>query len=385
MCLQVVNSIRDNVRPALERFVKVDIATKEGKDIVIATIQRGDARPYYLHGKGLRPEGVFIRKGPATIPASENEILELIKTTSGNDFESNPCLLQELTFKYSQQFFLQCSKALNETTMKSLGFFDDAQRFTNLAYLFSDQCKCSLKLAYFLTDPASGDEVFQDRLEVTGSVLEQLEKGMAWLDRNNRSGATFGLMQRIDHRDYPPKALRETLINAVVHRDYSFNGPTLVNLYADHLEVISIGGLVKGLNVDDMLLGVSRPRNIHLADVFVKLKLVEGWGTGIRTIEKKYSQNTLKPQFQVSAGAFKVVLPMLDAQRKLDETKSAALTPLETGILDMLHAQPTASRKDLQDKLHAPQSTTIVALKKLQARGLIARIREGKSFSYQAK
>lgn len=303
----------------------------------------------------------------------------------GFAYEQNPSRDQDLTFAYALRIFQQNGQRLDKEAMKSLGFYDETERFTNLATLFSDQCKYSLKLAYFLTDPESGEEVFQDRLEVTGSVLEQLEKGLAWLDRNNRSGATFGLTQRIAHRDYPPKALRETLINAVVHRDYSLNGPTLVNVYADHLEVVSIGGLVEGLHVDDMLLGVSRPRNIHLADVFVKLKLVEGWGTGIRTIENKYSQNTLKPQFQVSPGAFKVVLPMLDAQRKLSETKSAALTTLETGILDMLHAQPMASRKDLQDKLHAPQSTTIVALKKLQARGLIARIREGKSFSYQAK
>lgn len=82
-------------------------------------------------------------------------------------------------------------------------------------------------------------------------------------------------------RDYPPEAIREALLNAIVHRDYSFSSATLIRIFEDRIEFVTIGGLVKGIVLDDVMLGVSALRNQYLANIFYRLRLIEAYGTGI--------------------------------------------------------------------------------------------------------
>ena len=66
--LRVTNAIRDAVRPDLTMFLDCRCETVEGKPVICVRVQRGTARPYYLHSKGIRPEGVFVRRGPPPSP-----------------------------------------------------------------------------------------------------------------------------------------------------------------------------------------------------------------------------------------------------------------------------------------------------------------------------
>ncbi len=70
-------------------------------------------------------------------------------------------------------------------------------------------------------------------------------------------------------------------LNSIVHRDYSFSGSILINIFDDRIEFVSIGGLVKGISLSDITLGVSQPRNEKLAAVFYRLGLIEAYGNGI--------------------------------------------------------------------------------------------------------
>ena len=81
--LQVTNALRDAIRPDVMMFVDCRAEQMDGKSIIRVHIQRGTARPYYLHSRGVRPEGVYVRQGASTVPASEVAILEMIKETSG--------------------------------------------------------------------------------------------------------------------------------------------------------------------------------------------------------------------------------------------------------------------------------------------------------------
>ncbi len=377
---QVINTIRDNIRPDLAQFYQAYVDKRGNKDVVVVEIQRGSSRPYYLAGKGVRPEGVYVRKGSETVQASDNEILELIKTTSGNDFERNRSFIQDLTFKKAQSFFQSRHKHLSKPEMKSLGLIGSDDLYTNLALLFSDQCPYSVKLAVFSDDPRTGEEIFVDRAEFSGSIFNQLEKSDEWLDIHNKMGASFQGLNRIDYRDYPSKALREVLVNAIAHRDYSLNGPILINIFDEKIEFISIGGLVKGLNFDDMMLGVSRPRNVNLSSAFIKLNLAEGWGSGIRNIRKLYKNNALKPQFLISSHAVKVVLPKLLRV----ETKSEP-TSQESKIIKYLETHGEARRAQLQELLGLSQSRVINILRKLVQQQVLVTSKNGRNVFYQLK
>ena len=117
---QVINTIKDNIRPDLAQFYQAYVEDRDGKNIVRVEIQRGTSRPYYLSGKGVRPEGVYVRKGSETVQASDNEILELIKTTSGNDYEKNRSFVQDLTFCEAQDFFKSRNKVFIEFIYKQV-------------------------------------------------------------------------------------------------------------------------------------------------------------------------------------------------------------------------------------------------------------------------
>ena len=94
--LRVTNAIRDAVRPDITMFIECKNDIMNEKPIVCITVQRGTARPYYLQGKGIRPEGVYVRQGASTVPATETAILNMIKETSGDSYEVARSLNQQL-------------------------------------------------------------------------------------------------------------------------------------------------------------------------------------------------------------------------------------------------------------------------------------------------
>ena len=168
----------------------------------------------------------------------------------------------------------------------------------------------TLKLAVFQgTDKA----VFRDRKEFSGSVLKQLDEMYEAIDRYNKTQSTVKGLYRIDKRDYDEEALREALLNCIVHRDYSFSASTLVNIYDDRIEFVSLGGLVKGLSMDAIYMGVSQSRNPNLAAVFYRMKLIESYGTGIGKIRRAYKELSRKPVFESAAEAFRLTLPNMNA------------------------------------------------------------------------
>jgi ATP-dependent DNA helicase RecG len=83
----------------------------------------------------------------------------------------------------------------------------------------------------------------------------------------------FDGIDRIDKRDYPTQAIREALLNALVHRDYGLSPATLISIFDNRIEIVTIGGLMKGISLNDIMLGVSALRNPFLAEVFYRLNL----------------------------------------------------------------------------------------------------------------
>ena len=240
--------------------------------------------------------------------------------------------------------------------------------YTVLALLLSDQNPYSIKLAVF--DGESKND-FRDRREINSSVLKQVEDAYEFIDKSNRVRSEFSGLERTDSFDYPKEALREALLNCVVHRDYAFSGPILISVFDDRIEFVSIGGLVKGLKKEDIFLGISQPRNPKLANVFYRLRLIEAYGTGILKIKEAYSKTIQKPVFEITDNAFKIVLPNTNVHTKNDMAQTLSSTDMT--ILNSIEAGKLHTRKEIQDKTRFSQSTVIKALKKLEQNGLIIR------------
>lgn len=142
--------------------------------------------------------------------------------------------------------------------MKTFGFVTQDDVYTNLGLLLSDQCVHTIKAAVF---QGTRQNEFKDRKEFTGSLFQQMDEVYEFIDFRNQTHSTFEKLYRIDRRDYPETAVREALLNLLVHREYSFRASSFISLYTDRLEFTSIGGLVSGVTLKDVTMGLSVFRN----------------------------------------------------------------------------------------------------------------------------
>ena len=374
--LQVSNMVRDAIKPDLTMFLHYETLNEDGKQIVAVDIQQGTKRPYYIAKKGLRPEGVYVRQGYFSVPATNTAIHRMIKETDGDHFEDMRSLNQELTFEAAKKQFAKKDLPLGEAQMKTLGIMTHDGVYTNLGLLLSDQCVHTIKVAAF---EGTTQSQIKDRKEFSGSLFQQMDEVYDYIDFRNQIHSSFQKLYRIDQRDYPETAVREALLNLLIHREYSYRASSFVSLYADRIEFTSIGGLLSGVTLNDVMMGISVCRNIKLANIFYRLELIEAYGTGMRKIREAYSETGKKPEIETSENAFKIILPNLNVQtemKKADVNKPAD-DDQEEAVISLAKKQGTFTRKDVQKELGISQTTCGRLLKKMVENGQI--IQEGKS------
>jgi len=362
----ISNIIRDSIKPDLTLITSVKIVKFEEKEVIKIEVLKGTKRPYHLAAKGLKPSGVYVRHGITSAPATEDSIRQMIIESDGTIFENTRCLNQELTFNYAKKIFSEKQIGFEKSNQRTLGLINEDEYYTNLGLLFSEQCQHSIKCALY--DGNTKFE-FRDRKEFSGSILKQLDEAYEYISLQNKVESNFKGLNRVDREDYPFYAIREALINAVVHRDYSFSGSILIHIFEDRMEFVSVGGLVAGLTLDDIMLGISESRNKNLAACFYRLKLIESYGTGIQRIYESYSKYSVEPEFKISENAFVVVLPNVNYKIDLDNNNEK--------ILKIIKNRVNVSRKDIETDLKLSKSTVTLMLNKLLQEGKIQQ--EGKA------
>ena len=285
---------------------------------------------------------------------------------------------QDLTFEKAKEIFKNANLAFGKAEYRTLGLIRADGRYSNLALLLSDQCKHTIKAAVF---EGTTKAIFRDRKEFSGSLFSQLEDVFKYVDFYNKTNSTFKGLERIDKRDYPENAIREALLNSIIHREYSYSGSILVNLYDDRLEVVSLGGVVQGLTLDSIISGISQTRNEKLANIFYRLKFVEAYGTGIPRILDCYSNSRIKPAFKLTSSSFSVELPNLNYANNIAADISD-LTEQEKNILNIIKSESEATRKQIMEKSGLGSTRSYNILMKLIKAGLIYTDKKSKETVY---
>lgn len=298
--------IRDGIKSDLTLYTKIYIECVDNKEVIVIKVKEAPNKPYYLADKGLKTSGVYLRLGNVSVQASEEVIKKMLVDSTNNSFESGVSSIQDLHFEYLINLFKQHDIEIDENKLKTLNIVNLDNKYTNLGLLLSDECPYSIKCAIF---NGNSKLDFKDRREFTGSVLKQVNETFAYIDLYNKNKGKIVGLERLDTKDYPEYAIRESLLNAVIHRDYNFTGSILVSLFDDHFEITSLGGLIKGLSIEDLYFGVSETRNPNLANVFYRLNYVESFGTGIERIMESYAgYDNKQPLIQNTENTFKVTL-----------------------------------------------------------------------------
>ena len=366
---QITNSIRDGLLPDVTMFVAYE-TTENG---ITITVREGTHKPYFLPEKGLKPSGVYVRQGASSVPASFEQIREMIKLTDGDKFEAARSLIQDLTFWETAEEFKRCSVAFGDSQMRTLGLIGADGLYTNLGLLLSDQNTHTIKFAVF-NGTKKGE--FRTRKEIEGSVLRQMRSAFDFLNLNNNLAATVSGLDRAEQHDYPEITVREAMLNAIVHRDYGFSGSIIVNLYDDRVEFVSLGGLMPGLRTEDLFVGISQPRNEKLANVFYRLKHIEAYGTGIRLIMQYYEDFETKPEITATNGAFSLTLPNMNYARPLRVARQ--LKPQHEMVLDYLRNNGSITNENIQEILSIKQTRAYQVIREMADDGLIAKRGSGR-------
>ncbi|MBR5344285.1 MAG: putative DNA binding domain-containing protein [Clostridia bacterium] len=375
---RITNGIRDAIAPDVTMFVRYAV-----KDHTISiTIAEGANKPYYLKGKGLKPSGVYVRQGASSVPASPEMIRRMIRDSDGDIFEEMRSLNQNLTFETATQCFMHAGVEFKPEKYRTLGIIRaDDGLYTNLALLLSDQCAHTVKIAVF-TDKSN--TIFRDHREFSGSVFTQLEEAYQYLNLCNRTPAVIHGLMREGHSDYPEAAVREALLNAVIHRDYSYSGSIIINVNDQEMSFVSLGGLVPGLTPEDIRSGISQPRNQLMAAIFYRLRMIEAYGTGIRRIYDLYEDCQNQPRIDVTANTFRITLPNRNSlqAKHPQKTQEETLSPQMYTVQNHIRTNGPMTFDQIQSLLGVKKTRAYAITKQMQDMGAIVSSGRGSSRIY---
>lgn len=345
-------------------------------------ISAGNNRPYAIEKQGFDSNGVYVREGSHAVKASNELIKRMQQQNLGNGtFDSAISNQQNLTFDDASRIFNKLDKGFDENSLRMVS----KSHYNNAAVLISEQNPFSAKVAIY---DGLSVMAFKDKKEFNGSITSQIDSIMSYLHLVNRTQIIFtGSPQRHEKNDYPEAALRESVVNAFVHRDYFLHSNIKIEIFDDHLDVISPGGIPDGLTLAEIEKGLIAARNPRLIHILDKMGYIENYGTGIRRIISAYANDINNPTFFVSDNMFKVTLPNQNYQSKTSDYKindSAGESSYEMIIIETLrNNQFGLSRTAIERKTQLSRYQSLTTLKNLLNRGLIEKIGVGRSTKYQ--
>lgn len=289
MQLAIADRIRKNVQPSVLGLFDIVKEKYQGSDIIHVIISSGPEKPYYIRNQGMSEKGCFIRIGTSTQPMTQAMIDDMYARRTHNSLRKIDSPRQKLTFEQLQIYYQTRGLHLNDHFAESLDLLTEDGRYNYIAWLLADNNGASIKVAkYEGTDKTdlieNGEYGYCSLIKAAKSVLDKLEI-------ENRTLTKITSRERIDRRLVEPVALREAVINAFVHNDYSREVTPVFEIFSDRMEITSYGGLPIGFSQEDFFSCRSMPRNRELMRIFRDLGLVEQLGSGMGRILRVYDRS----------------------------------------------------------------------------------------------
>ncbi len=285
---------------------------------------------------------------------------------------------QDLHFYYLDKI---CQTKGLELDYKALHLVNDSGKYTNLALLLSSECPCSIKVASFFgvsVDSLKGKEEF------TGSILEQYDSALKYIDLYNETKGVIRGLERVDTPSYSTLAIKEALINAIAHQDYSLGGNIFIYIFDDHMEITSLGSITCNLTLNDVTNGISKLRNPNLVNLLTSLGYMRAIGCGLRLINEEYNLKKYKVKINATQTTFKVSLPNCNySGPKFNERDNNFKTKKEEDIVLSLFTKGSEiTRKDIENSLGVSKSKAYSIVSSLISKGIIKQVGNDKNTFY---
>ena len=266
----------------------------------------------------------------------------------------------EYSFTQLEKEFDRLGIELTDEKLIELNLLFSDGEVTYEGILLSDQCTHGIKLIDY-TEGGKGEVV-------TGSLIAQ------YITLKEK------MIQISTEMKYLLKSILEALKNMILHRDYSYNGDSIIRIYKDRIEFTSLGGLIGNLTVEGIELGISVPRNPNLMKVFQDISITKGNGEGIQEILSAYKEYKVRPVFKSIGGVFQVILPKPEYT-----VNGKVISEKYRKVLEFIESKGTVSNKDIQEHLELKSTSVVNYLKEMLDLELIEKIRDGRNISYRIK
>lgn len=350
--LKIKDRIKNNISPSAMGLFDVVSEKLDGKDVIKIILASGSEKPYFKKKFGMTEKGCFIRVGTAAEPMPQAMIDKLFASRTRNSIGKINAHRQDLGFEQLRIYYEEKKKPLNKQFRKNLELVTEAGLINYAGYLLADENNVSVKVAKYKGDNRvdlieNNEYGYCSLIKATKSVLDKIEI-------ENRTSATITSKERKEQRLWNAIALREAIINAFVHNDYTRETAPKFEIFADRFEITSAGSLPEGLSREEFFEGYSIPRNKELMQVYKDLEMVEQLGSGVPRILEHYG----KECFHFSENFLRMVFPALE---RVTEQEAEKVTTQETmqettqvttqvekllNVFDGLH-----NRQELQHKL----------------------------------
>jgi ATP-dependent DNA helicase RecG len=242
--------------------------------------------------------------------------------------------------------------------------------------------------------------VFLDKKEYTGDVFTQLAQVELFIKNHLHLKAEILGLQRTETYEIPIPAIREALVNALVHRDYSnFGRDIKVGIYDDVLNIVSPGGLPNGVTLDEVMAGRSEIRNKVVARVFKELGYIEQWGSGLERIRQLCQAANIPEPITKETGDFFDIEFMRPKIVKTDDYEQLATDTVgkpsenrripsncseqEKAVIEYLFKNKTIKSKQVEELLNIKESRTRELLQNMAEKEYIVKLGSGRSTHYK--
>ena len=286
--LKIKDRIRMGISPSPMGLFDVTVERIDEVPVIKIFVASGSEKPYYKTKYGLSERGCFLRVGTASEPMTTKQIEDLYAHRVRNSLRNIRSPRKNLTFRQLHIYYESKGLLLNNHFMENLDLLTDDGEPNYVAFLLADENNVSIKVAKYAGKDrdiliANNELGFCSLLKATDNVLDKLR-----VENNVSSEITY--KRRIDSPLWDERAMREIVINAIVHNDYYTNEvPPKFEIFSDRIEIISAGRLPIDMTQEEFFSGVSSPRNKELMRVFRDVEMVEALGSGMLRISKAYS------------------------------------------------------------------------------------------------
>lgn len=337
--LQIKDRIKNNIQPSTLGLFDVIVEKIEDKDVIKVIISSGTEKPYYLRKKGMCPAGCYVRIGSSKEQMTTEMIDNLYAKRVRNSLNKIESPRQDLKFEQLKIYYEGKGNAITNNFIRNLELVMDNGKFNYNGYLLADENGMSIKVArYAGTNKVDLLENYEfgycSLIKATKNVIDKMTV-------ENKRSAKITPKERIEKTLVDATALKEAIINAMVHNDYSSGIPPVFEIFSDRFTITSYGGLPQEITQEDFFNAVSAPRNKELMRVFKDVDLVEQLGSGMERIMSVYDKSIFEflPNFlRINFYFDKEVLEYLDTDKqekssKLGSKKSSKLEVNESEIL----------------------------------------------------